>query len=176
MWKPCVQPTQFSCVLQTSCCCVTADHRHHHRDIGSLRRLLHHITMVCAARLSQILVKRSTNGVLTLKAPGAALFYTAGPCGWRRMSSQSQSSRGDRVGPDRILPSNSLSSTWPDGAVEIRFSDKHPLCQEKPISVSDFFRFSLYACLQEKKSRIPFLYLIYNKIRREFSYQSGKTQ
>jgi len=89
--------------------------------------------MVCAARLSQILVKRGTNGVLTLKAPGAALFYT--PCGWRRMSSQSQSSRGDRVGPDRILPSNSLSSTWPDGAVEIRFSDKHPLCQEKPISV-----------------------------------------
>ena len=127
--------TQFSCVLQSSCCCLTADHRHHHRDIRSLRRLLHHITMVCAARLSQILVKRGTNGVLTLKAPGAALFYT--PCGWRRMSSQSQSSRGDRVGPDRILPSNSLSSTWPDGAVEIRFSDKHPLCQEKPISVSD---------------------------------------
>jgi len=49
--------------------------------------------------------------------------------------SSNQSSRGDRVGPDRILPSNSLSTTWPDGAVELRFSDKHPLCQEKPISV-----------------------------------------
>merc|ERR1711971_1088157 len=103
--------------------------------MGCLRWLLLNITMVCAARLSQILVKRGTNGVLTLKAPGAALFYTAGPCGRRRMSSQSQSSRGDRVGPDRILPANSLSTTWPDGAVEIRFSDKHPLCQEKPISV-----------------------------------------
>merc|ERR1711971_1046287 len=103
--------------------------------MGCPRWLLLNITMVCAARLSQILVKRGTNGVLTLKAPGAALFYTAGPCGRRRMSSQSQSSRGDRVGPDRILPANSLSTTWPDGAVEIRFSDKHPLCQEKPISV-----------------------------------------
>ena len=27
------------------------------------------------------------------------------------------------MGPDRILPANSLSTTWPDGAVEIRFSD-----------------------------------------------------
>ena len=105
--------------------------------------------MVCAARLSQILVKRGTNGVLTLKAPGAALFYTAGPCGWRRMSSQSQSSRGDRVGPDRILPANSLSTTWPDGAVEIRFSDKHPLCQEKPISVSDLTLRSLQPNFQK---------------------------
>merc|ERR1712209_77355 len=49
--------------------------------------------------------------------------------------STNQTSRGDRVGPDRILPANSLSTTWPDGAVELRFSDKHPLCQEKPISV-----------------------------------------
>jgi len=44
-------------------------------------------------------------------------------------------STASRVGPDRILPANSLSTTWPDGAVEIRFSDKHPLCQAQPISV-----------------------------------------
>ena len=91
--------------------------------------------MVCAARLSQILVKRGAGGALPLlKAgpQGAALLYCSPS--WRRMSNQS--ARGDRVGPDRILPANSLSTTWPDGAVEIRFSDKHPLCQEKPISVS----------------------------------------
>ena len=97
--------------------------------------------MVCAARLSQILVKRGAGGALPLlplpfslfpQGQGAALLYSPS---WRRMSSQ-QSARGDRVGPDRILPANSLSTTWPDGAVEIRFSDKHPLCQEKPISVS----------------------------------------
>jgi hypothetical protein len=43
--------------------------------------------------------------------------------------------KGERTGPDRILPANSLTTTWPDGSVEIRFSDKHPLCQAKPISV-----------------------------------------
>ena len=87
--------------------------------------------MVSAARLGHILVKRGG---------GAALLHSHALCpaplqhGWYRL--MSQSSRGDRVGPDRILPANSLSTTWPDGAVEIRFSDKHPLCQEKPISVS----------------------------------------
>jgi len=86
--------------------------------------------MVSAARLGHILVKRGG---------GAALLHSHALCpaplqhGWYRL--MSQSSRGDRVGPDRILPANSLSTTWPDGAVEIRFSDKHPLCQEKPISV-----------------------------------------
>ena len=88
--------------------------------------------MVSAARLGHILVKRGG---------GAALLHSHALCpaplqhGWYRL--MSQSSRGDRVGPDRILPANSLSTTWPDGAVEIRFSDKHPLCQEKPISVSE---------------------------------------
>jgi len=86
--------------------------------------------MVSAARLGHILVKRGG---------GAALLHSHALCpaplqhGWYRL--MSQSSRGDRIGPDRILPANSLSTTWPDGAVEIRFSDKHPLCQEKPISV-----------------------------------------
>jgi hypothetical protein len=42
---------------------------------------------------------------------------------------------GKRVGPDRILPANSLTTSWPDGAVEIRVSDKHPSCNTKPISV-----------------------------------------
>ena len=31
---------------------------------------------------------------------------------------------GGRVGPDRVLPANSLTTTWPDGAVMIR--DQHP--------------------------------------------------
>ena len=47
----------------------------------------------------------------------------------------SQANRGDRIGPDRVLPSNTLTTTWPDGPVEIRFSDMDPRCQEKPISV-----------------------------------------
>ena len=42
---------------------------------------------------------------------------------------------GERVGPDRILPANSLTTSWPDGTVEIRFSNKHPSCNNKPISV-----------------------------------------
>jgi len=84
--------------------------------------------MVSAARLvvRHLLVKRG--GVLC--HGGAPAQY-----GWYRLMSTNQTSRGDRVGPDRILPANSLSTTWPDGPVEIRFSDKHPLCQEKPISV-----------------------------------------
>ena len=40
-----------------------------------------------------------------------------------------------RVGPDRILPANSFTSTYPDGKVDIRFSDRDPKCQEPPISV-----------------------------------------
>ena len=84
--------------------------------------------MVVATTLRRHLVKRG----------GAVLQYyhhtaTAQHGVYRLMSSQT--SRGDRVGPDRILPSSTLSTTWPDGAVELRFSDKHPLCQEKPISV-----------------------------------------
>ena len=89
--------------------------------------------MVVATTLRRHLVKRG----------GAVLQYyqhtaTAQHGVYRLMSSQT--SRGDRVGPDRILPANSLSTTWPDGPVEIRFSDKHPLCQEKPISVGCLYR------------------------------------
>ena len=97
--------------------------------------------MVVATRLARHLVKR---GGAVLQCHGG--FYLQchgnvyGPS-YRLVSTSltrhtNQTSRGDRVGPDRILPSSSLSTTWPDGAVEIRFSDKHPLCQEKPISVS----------------------------------------
>merc|ERR1712117_506284 len=88
--------------------------------------------MVAATRLGHILIKRG-GGAALLHYPCSAplpLQY-----GWFRCMSGSQTSRGDRVGPDRILPANSLTTTWPDGAVELRFSDKHPLCQEKPISV-----------------------------------------
>jgi len=62
---------------------------------------------------------------------GRGLYHA--PKQWYRLASTT--SKSDRIGPDRILPANSLSTTWPDGTVEIRFSDKHPLCQEKPISV-----------------------------------------
>ena len=50
----------------------------------------------------------------------------------------SQAKRGDRVGPDRVLPANTLNTTWPDGCVELRFSDLDPRCQEKPISVCSY--------------------------------------
>ena len=95
--------------------------------------------MVSAARLvvRHLLVKRG--GVLC--HGGAPAQY-----GWYRLMSTNQTSRGDRVGPDRILPANSLSTTWPDGPVEIRFSDKHPLCQEKPISVGSSYRVFQKVC------------------------------
>jgi len=40
-----------------------------------------------------------------------------------------------RVGPDRVLPANSLTSTYPDGRVEIQMSDRTPQCGLPPISV-----------------------------------------
>jgi len=46
-----------------------------------------------------------------------------------------RASREGRVGPDRVLPANSFTSTYPDGRVEIRYSDRDPRCAEKPISV-----------------------------------------
>ena len=66
-----------------------------------------------------------------------ALKQARGPLGPTRQLYRLLSSvpKGDRVGPDRILPANSLSTTWPDGAVEIRFSDKDPRMNAKPISV-----------------------------------------
>merc|ERR1712079_232193 len=62
---------------------------------------------------------------------GRGIFHA--PRQWYRLASTTL--KGERVGPDRILPANSLATTWPDGAVEIRFSDKDPRCQAKPISV-----------------------------------------
>merc|ERR1719318_1636077 len=62
---------------------------------------------------------------------GRGLYHA--PKQWYRLASTTP--KGERIGPDRILPANSLSTTWPDGTVEIRFSDRHPLCQAKPISV-----------------------------------------
>lgn len=45
------------------------------------------------------------------------------------------SSRTNRIGPDRIRPSNMCSGSMPDSAVELKFSDLHPNCQDDPISV-----------------------------------------
>jgi len=56
-------------------------------------------------------------------------------------------SKEGRVGPDRILPANSLTSTYPDGRVEIRFSDQDPRCQNKPISV--------WTMLSNTANRVP---------------------
>ena len=53
----------------------------------------------------------------------------------RLASTTARPSREGRVGPDRVLPANSFTSTYPDGRVEIRYSDRDPRCAEKPISV-----------------------------------------
>jgi len=39
-----------------------------------------------------------------------------------------------RVGPDRVLPANSLTTSWPDGVVEIR-THNHPSSDYTPVSV-----------------------------------------
>ena len=101
--------------------------------------------MVSTARLGHIL--RRGGGASLLKSPAVPLQSVAllpppllSLSGlYRRLS---QANRGDRVGPDRVLPSNTLSTTWPDGPVEIRFSDMDPRCQEKPISVRPSFTIS----------------------------------
>lgn len=36
-----------------------------------------------------------------------------------------------RLGPDRVLPASSLTTTWPDGVVEIR-TNNHPSSRWKP--------------------------------------------
>ena len=59
-----------------------------------------------------------------------SLSPRAGP----RFASSAPGGSG-RLGPDRVLPANSLTSTYPDGRVEIRFSDQDPRCQERPLSV-----------------------------------------
>ena len=53
----------------------------------------------------------------------------------RLASTTARPSREGRVGPDRVLPANSFTSTYPDGRVEIRYSDRDPRCAAKPISV-----------------------------------------
>jgi len=51
-----------------------------------------------------------------------------------------------RLGPDRILPANSLTTAWPDGAVEIRTHD-HPS--------SDYPPHSVWTMIQETVARVP---------------------
>eukprot|EP00092_Neocalanus_flemingeri_P008766 GFUD01009439.1.p1 GENE.GFUD01009439.1~~GFUD01009439.1.p1 ORF type:complete len:716 (+),score=170.32 GFUD01009439.1:61-2208(+) len=51
-----------------------------------------------------------------------------------------------RVGPDRILPANSLTTTWPDGVVEIRTHD-HPSSDYPPRSV--------WSMIQDTVGRVP---------------------
>jgi len=91
--------------------------------------------MVSTARLGHILRRGGGGGTWhLLKSPSSVPG-----CGPRNAAVlyrlMSQAKRGDRVGPDRVLPANTLSTTWPDGQVELRFSDLDPRCQEKPISV-----------------------------------------
>ena len=43
--------------------------------------------------------------------------------------------RDQRLGPDRVLPANSLTSTWPDGAVLIREHTDHESAKYPPKSV-----------------------------------------
>jgi len=52
-----------------------------------------------------------------------------------------------RVGPDRVLPANSLTSTYPDGRVELRMSDRTPQCSLPPISV--------WTMLNNTAARVP---------------------
>lgn len=52
-----------------------------------------------------------------------------------------------RLGPDRVLPANSHSTTWPDGAVEIRFSDRTPGARATPISI--------WTMLENTVKRVP---------------------
>lgn len=40
-----------------------------------------------------------------------------------------------RLGPDRVLPANSMTSTWPDGAVLIREHSDHESASYPPKSV-----------------------------------------
>jgi len=64
----------------------------------------------------------------------------------RCLLSTSSGSRS-RVGPDRVLPANSLTSTYPDGRVELRMSDRTPECQLPPISV--------WTMLNNTAARVP---------------------
>jgi len=65
----------------------------------------------------------------------------------RPASTAARPTKEGRIGPDRILPANSLTSTYPDGRVEIRFSDRDPRCQAKPISV--------WTMLNNTAARVP---------------------
>ncbi len=54
-----------------------------------------------------------------------------------------------RLGPDRILPANSHSTTWPDGTVEIRHQINAPLPYHSPrLSIGVFPIWYLLAVLR----------------------------
>jgi len=47
----------------------------------------------------------------------------------------SRSLTTNRIGPDRVLPANTITTTVPGGAVEIRDNYSHPSCKYPPISL-----------------------------------------
>lgn len=51
-----------------------------------------------------------------------------------------------RVGPERVLPANSLTTTWPDGVVEIRTHDHHS---------SDYPPASVWSMINDTAKRVP---------------------
>ena len=51
-----------------------------------------------------------------------------------------------RWGPDRLLPANSLTTTWPDGRVEVR-THPHPS--------SDYPTMSVWTMLHQTAARVP---------------------
>ncbi|XP_023339812.1 long-chain-fatty-acid--CoA ligase ACSBG2 isoform X2 [Eurytemora carolleeae] len=55
-------------------------------------------------------------------------------------------STSNRLGPDRVLPASSLTTTWPDGVVEIR-TNNHPSSRWKPKSV--------WTMLNDTLARVP---------------------
>lgn len=67
--------------------------------------------------------------------------------GARLASTATRPSKEGRIGPDRIVPANSHSCTYPDGSVEIRFSDRDPRCMMPPISV--------WTMLNQTVERVP---------------------
>ena len=64
-------------------------------------------------------------------------------CGWRLATARTLT---NRAGPDRVLPANSLTTSWPDGAVEVR-GGPHPSQHYPPTSV--------WTMLQNTLGRVP---------------------
>ena len=54
---------------------------------------------------------------------------------YSRLFSAVRPSPDQRLGPDRVLPANSLTTTWPDGAVLIREHGEHESARYPPKSV-----------------------------------------